>query len=77
MHVCGKEGKMMLVTPHIIKYHTMPTEGTHEQTSNYLLTPTENPGERKGKVFLTGGEWFVYRSNCSVYSKEERVKSEF
>lgn len=77
MHACGKEKKMMLVNPHVMKYHLMPTERTHKQTSDDLLIPTENPGEHKGRVFLTGGEWFVYRSNCSVYSKEGRVKPEF
>lgn len=34
--------------------------------ARYPLTPTHNPGEYKGGVFLAGGEWFVYRSNCSV-----------
>lgn len=57
---------MMLATPHVMKYHTMPTERTQEQTSSDLLTPTENPGGQEGRVFLTGGAWFVYRSNSFV-----------
>lgn len=62
---------MILVTPHGIKYNTMPTERTWER-----LTPTENPGEHKGRAVLTGREWCVDRSDRSVHYKEGRVKSE-
>lgn len=43
VHACAREGKVMLETPQVIKYHEILAEMTLHQAASYLPAPSENP----------------------------------